>query len=133
MSSECEQSVKLRHVIQALQREDYARKFKIPPDNLGDRNLALPCLNPECTLRASVNFAATNDYRAGLYNCNECGLRGDAIDLIIALAGDALDPYEELNDKEAVAQAHAWAERYAGAKRDKAEDAPMYVPSWLPD
>jgi hypothetical protein len=142
LSSESEQSVKLRTVIQALQRENYARKFKVPPDNLGDRNLRMPCLNLECDGKASANFGRSNDYRQGLYNCPDCGLRGDALDLIIALAGEDLDPYDEMTDTEVAAMAHVWAETYAGAecatKVDRMEshtipddaDESAYVPSW---
>jgi len=91
----------------------------------------MPCLNPECSERASVNYAATNDYRQGLYNCPHCGLRGDAIGLIIGLIGEDLDPHEEMSDKEIVAQAHIWAEQYAGAQPESAVEKPKYTPSWL--
>ena len=135
--------MKLRSVIQALQRENYARQFKIPPDNLGDRNLRMPCLNPECSERASVNFAVVGEYRIGAYNCPHCELRGDALDLIIALVGEDLDPYEEMTNTEVAEQAHIWAETYAGAEpesrspvslsdnNDHDESESAYVPSWL--
>jgi hypothetical protein len=145
--------VKLRLVIMALQQAGYASRVKPPPDNLPGhlrtRQLSMPCINPDCSERATVNYSITSDHgNDGMYDCSSCGLTGDAMSLILSLAGDDLDPYGEMTTRDRASMAHVWARQHGIETAENAPptapesqadddetgaDAPPYTPSWLED
>jgi hypothetical protein len=129
--------MKLREVMKVLIDEGYCRQVKPPPDHLRQRQLSMACLNPECNRsdgkpnRATVNYGVTSDHgNEGLYNCQHCGVSGDALSIVMWFAGVDIDPDGELSNRDGAHLAHMWIENHLGKEANWAEPKPQYVASW---